>query len=237
MVRPPLRPAVAMIELIFAIVIMGIVMMSAPTLISTAQQSTTVALQQEGINEAASRLNMILTYAWDEQDTRDTCVPPVLGVTNGDSALNENGTTARRIGSPMQSAYRTFLCDGARYNASTTLGFDTDDSNASQPDDIDDFNGATAHLIVESGGSGGADYLEKGTVNIATTVSYASDAANYSQSSFSFTPNAGMTTTNIKQIDVTLTSISAASELQKTIKLHAFSCNIGGAEFEKKVIP
>jgi len=43
------RKAIAMIELIFAIVVMGIVMLSAPMLVNKATQSSYVALQQESI--------------------------------------------------------------------------------------------------------------------------------------------------------------------------------------------
>ncbi len=44
------RPAIAMIELIFAIVIIGIVLMSVPQLISTAAKSGYVTIQQEAIS-------------------------------------------------------------------------------------------------------------------------------------------------------------------------------------------
>ena len=88
-----MRTAIAMIELIFAIVIMGIVLMSAPMLISTASSTTTVALQQEGINEASSRISMILTYPWDQNDINDSCISPVLHVSSGDSELAEDNTT------------------------------------------------------------------------------------------------------------------------------------------------
>jgi hypothetical protein len=67
--KTTLRPAIAMVELIFAIVIMGIVLMSAPMLISTASKSGYVAIQQEAINEAASQVNMIMGYHWDENNT------------------------------------------------------------------------------------------------------------------------------------------------------------------------
>jgi len=39
-------------------------------------------------------------------------------------------------------------------------------------------------------------------------------------------------TTNIKLISVTLTSTSGVNELNKTIVLRAFGCNIGAAELE-----
>ena len=66
MYKKTLRPAIAMIELIFALVIMAIVLMSAPMLISTATKSGYVAIQQEAINAAASQVNMIMGYHWDE---------------------------------------------------------------------------------------------------------------------------------------------------------------------------
>lgn len=228
------RRAIAMIELIFAIVIMGIVMMSAPQLISTAANSTVVGLQQEGINEAASRLNMILTYAWDQNDTSDSCIPPVLHVTAGDSELEGNTTTERRIGVDKNSNSHTFLCGSLELNASA-LGVDGSD-------DIDDFTG-TINLTVESSGSGGTDYNEKTTVQMATAVNYIDDNASYTPSSsnrtFNYNPGSIVSsgTSNIKEIVVTLTSSSTASELNKTIILRGFSCNIGGFEYEGKVMP
>ena len=78
-----MRPAIAMIELIFAIVIMGIILMSAPMLISTATKSGYVAIQQEAINEAASQINMIMGYHWDEGSSNEFFIDPILTVSNG----------------------------------------------------------------------------------------------------------------------------------------------------------
>jgi hypothetical protein len=222
------RPAIAMIELIFAIVIMGIVLMSAPMLISTAVQSTSVALQQEGINEATSRINMILTYPWDQNDINDSCIPPVLHVTAGDSELDEVANTGRRVGVPLGTNSHTFRCGDKKFNASTIA---TDGL-----DDMDDFAGTTS-LVEESSGSGGVDYIERTTINIATIISYSSDSASYNSSSISYVPGTGSSTTNIKKINVTLTSTSGISELNKTITLNAFSCNIGGYEYASREIP
>jgi len=225
-----LRPAIAMIELIFAIVIMGIVLMSAPMLISTGTQSTFVALQQEGINEAASRVNMIMGYAWDEQNTQEEYLFPLLHVTSGDSAFDESGTTARRVGIPMTSQ-RTFILSDANnsnLNAST-LGSDGGDQ-----DDIDDFGG-TSLVNIEAAT---IDYSEKSTVNIATAIAYTGDGVTggYNQQTVTFVPFGapGGTTTNIKSITVNLTSTSGVGELEKDIMLRAFSCNIGGYQLEER---
>lgn len=233
--HPPihLRPAIAMIELILALVIMGITLMSAPMLLSVATQSSIVALQQEGINEAASRASMIMTYPWDEADINDSCIPPVLHVTNGDNALNINTSTNRRIGVPLMSNSRTFVCGGRNDFNASTLGSELGDAT---PDDMDDF--ADTSLALENSGSGGKDYLEQTTVSIATVVGYKSDGnVSYNSATVSYVPGAGIATTNIKGIDINLTSTSSIDELEKTIVMHAFSCNIGGREFVSKVIP
>ncbi len=222
MIQTYLRPAIAMIELIFAIVIMGIVMMSAPMLISTASNSTSVVLQQEGINQAVSRITMVLSYPWDEADTNDSCIPPVLRVTNGDIALDIN-----RSGVPLASNSRKFNSCGMILNAST-LGTDASDT---EKDDIDDFGITSLAEIQDDGGR----YIGKNAVSIVTAVSYGLDTATYSGATITFKPTPGTGgTTNIKNIDVNVTTYLGDAELESTIIMHAFSCNIGGIAYERK---
>jgi len=237
------RPAIAMIELIFAIVVMGIVMMSAPQLLSTASKSGYVAIQQEGINEAATQVNMILDYPWDENNTNT-----VLVVDNGDANLSATDITdsdARRAGTSPFSTRLFVSTAGIQagvFNASAVLGNDIGENNTSlDRDDIDDFNGTSVNLVLDDA-TGASDYIEKGAqINIARTVNYMQDNASYNSPADSGTPGrldfnpfinkAG--TTNIKHIQVTLTSTSGVAELAKTITLHAFSCNIGTYELKE----
>jgi len=229
-----LRPAIAMIELIFAIVIMGIVLMSAPMLISTAAKSGYVAIQQEAINEAASQVNMIMGYQWDKSNTDENYLPPILGVSNGDNDLDEVTTTGRRLGTPNES-YRSFVrADGQRLSASALGSADGADT---VKDDVDDFDGSTSLIDIEPAGL--VDYVEDNTtIRINTEVRYISDSTT-TGSTITFDPDfitAGSTTTstNIKRITVKLTSVGAPAELTKEIILHAFSCNIGGYKLEEK---
>ena len=231
-----LRPAIAMIELIFTIVIMGIVMMSAPMLISTASNSGYTAMQQESINEAATQMNIIMGYQWDENNTQEEHTAVVLKVSSGDANLNENNTTRRRAGTPTESHRAYVSPDGGTFNA-TAIG---DDGNETEKDDMDDFNGTTSRLRnVEQGD---ADYIDK-NVMLSTTVAYMSDEKNGTSTYASpeggvlefiptFAPVVG--TTNIKRIQVTLITNSGVDELAKTIVLHAFSCNIGSYKLEEK---
>ena len=231
-----MRHAIAMIELIFAIVIMGFVLMSAPMLIGMTTKSAYVAMQQEAINEAASQINMILSYHWDENDTNGSYYEPLLQTTNGDSDLNEDGSTGKRIGTPKES-YRKFVTsNGQRLDASSTLGSETSDT---EYDDVDDFNGETT-LIAEDNTS--SDYTE---TKITQTITYLADSPTATTGSYrdpgdttiSFSPDFSTTptgTTNIKKIKVTLTSDSGASELSKEITMYAFSCNIGSYVLEER---
>ncbi|EIF50966.1 hypothetical protein [Sulfurovum sp. AR] len=230
------RPAIAMLELIFAIVVMGIVLMSAPMLISTSTKSGFVAIQQEAIHEAASHLNMIMGYHWDENDADERYVDPILQVTSGNGDLDEDGNTGRRLGTPEES-YRAFIrSDGTDDLAASALAtFGAADGTETEKDDIDDFSGNTDLTEIDTAV---ADNVEKTTININAVVAYIPDtpgsgsyadpgADNKITFTPNFTANSG-TSTNIKRITVTLTSTSGVTELDKQIILHAFSCNIGG---------
>ncbi len=234
-----MRKGIAMIELIFAIVIMGIVLMSAPMLISTASKSGYASMQQEGINEAASQINIILGYAWDESNTVDSRSAVILG-TAGDSDLNELTTTGRRAGTPLTS-FRTFIDDNAStWNASAIGGDGTADS---EKDDMDDFNGNT--ILKELEEDEEADYIEKeGDISITSNIGYIADnisggtyLAPGGDNKIIFAPDfdtAAAGTSNIKKISATLTSGSGVDELKKSITLHAFSCNLGAYQLEER---
>ena len=53
------KRGIAMIELIFALVIMGIVLLSAPILIQQSIKSGNVAIQQEAITAAATQTDVL----------------------------------------------------------------------------------------------------------------------------------------------------------------------------------
>ena len=241
------RPAIAMIELIFAIVIMGIVIMSAPMLVSTASKSGFVAMQQEGISEVASQLNMILSYAWDENNADPTLGQIILATSVNNNALALTLPAAaptRRAGTPASSS-RIFIIDPTNPHTATPAQF-LGNGEGGSIDDIDDFHGNTADLRLEGAG-GPSDYIQKvGDINIAKTVSYVSDAPSlagaYDTANLVYGPFvlvAGATvSTHIKSIAVTITSaVGQATELDKTITLQAFSCNIGSHTLQERPAP
>jgi len=235
------RKAIAMIELIFAIVVMGIVMLSAPMMLTTATKSSTVAFQQESIAIAATHANSLLTYAWDEANT-DTAFGSTLSILSTQSpitALDRNDTRAMI---PAMLRYKSSIPTFASPAANFTADTDT------IRDDVDDFNGASNSLRLTTYGAGsssGEDEYMDTTVTLATQVFYGKDRAsspNFNGCSsttgcaFSnpFTaaaiPPGG--TTNVKYIQTTLTSTNAPD---KNIVLKAFVCNIGSAIARKKI--
>ena len=134
------RKAIAMIELIFAIVIMGIALMSAPTLISVSSKSTYTALQQESITAAVSQINMIMTGAWDEMDTNSTIGEPVLSTASIFITLCPTGITQPKGVTSTKGRHCTNNSGATgSYNASTTLDRETGDT-ASFYANIDDYN-------------------------------------------------------------------------------------------------
>ena len=236
-----MRKGIAMIELIFAIVIMGIVLMSAPMLISTATKSSYIAMQQESIASAASEIGMILTQHWDEGNANLSETSPIL-VTAGDGDLNQTTATGRRAGTPLSSERGFFLSSGGTLTASTSTNFTTEGDF----DDIDDFNGNDTTLKVynsEDTQTNIGDYIDT-NISIRTTVAYIDDtptSGSYVGSSSTISLNdpfnrgtgAGATS-NIKLVSVRLTTTNNASELEKNIILHAFTCNIGTYELAER---
>jgi len=228
-----LRPAIAMIELIFAIVIIGITLLSAPLILTRSIQSSHTAMQQEAISAAASQIGLILTQAWDEQDSNGSFgILKVSAV--GDNELasgirdSSNGTLN------MHRAYHPGLPQATAVNL---LGFDPADKNIS--DDVDDFNTLVQKLTLYTAGETAdlkkneGEYIDK-QFQMTNTVRYAQDKTNYANDPVvlnnPFQTATG--TTNIKIINVRLRSTedpNTVEELQKNISLSAFVCNIGNA--------
>lgn len=222
-----------MIELIFAIVIMGIVLLSAPMLIQQSIASSNVALQQESIAAIASHTGILLSKHWDENNTVHTVgISPILTLSNPvvGSDFNFSGIDFENNVSGRTSSVATLS-----YNASTVL-YNEDNTSF---DDLDDYNGIpmTLSVFLAENASAGTlgDYVDT-SITIATTVSYANDRAttNLNQSTmfagnkiFNNQDLGANIQSHIKFVQTTLTSTANVDELEKTITLNAFSCNLG----------
>lgn len=229
------KAGIAMIELIFAIVVMGITLLSVPMLLTVVSKSSIVSFQQEAIAVTASHTNALMTYAWDEQNTETLAlyIQDILH-TNGAALLTEAGRPALSYPAARR---RNFDPTGFATPA-LALGDDTNLTLVDTLDDVDDFNANVVGLIsaVPAGTLNDADEGEYIDVNISinTQVRYGDDTATYDSGTgvFAFSDplsSAAMAnTTNIKLITTQLTSLSLSEELNdKQINLSAFMCNIG----------
>lgn len=224
-----LRKAIAMIELIFAIVVMGIAMLAIPMITTQSSKGSESAMMQESISQASSNINMVLAKYWDNENTNPATQEIILSTASGNFATR----------SGLVNGYnkRTTTGQTAASNVLTnTLAQDPDGS-----DDISDFNGQNIILGVYQGQTNevkDGDYIDKG-ITMATTVAFAPDtiAVAGGTLTYNFDPTVNSpASTNIKRVNVFLTTTETSSVSQnggldtiKQIGLNGFSCNIGGA--------
>jgi len=219
-----LRPAVAMIELIFAMVVIGITLMSAPTIINVSTKSSNVAMQQEAIAAASSQISLVLTRNWDERDSNATTGYGILQVISRPGQRNMNDFNSSRV-------YNVNL---GYTQASISANFTTDGDSAS-PDDIDDFNAEVKTLQLYAGevaslSNNEGEYIDKDGIYTTTTVGYGDDTAAYANASITLNnpfQSSASASSNIKIIRVRLQTSRTESELAKDVSLYAFSSNIG----------
>ncbi|WP_331775853.1 type IV pilus modification PilV family protein [Sulfurospirillum sp. 1612] len=218
-----MRSAASMLELIVAIVVMGIAVMTLPMLLTQTQNNNAYTMQQEVILAARTKLGDTLTYRWDENSIQNDTVRVLT--TDGDSDLNVSSDGIRRIGHVKGDKRRKFFTD---LNASTSpanLGPDSGDL-----DDIDDFNSATPSQLQLPAQNTNLDYHFK-DFNLTTSVVYVSDTANYNANdiNFVFGTTASGTSTNIK-----LLTLSVTGNNETPFTLRTYSCNIGESTLLRK---
>ncbi len=232
------RPGIAMIELIFAIAVIGITLMSVPMLISTSSKSTYVAIQQEAVTMISSHLATLLTMQWDQRDTNSTIGSPVLRTNSPD--IPSCSTPFPPGVSDNEGRYCRAM-DGNYYNASAILGPDGA-GDATGYNDVDDFNNMETNVTVYAGENiqtWQGNYIDI-NVSLKTRVWYGQDyPRNAAGAQGVYGPTTTFsnpfdtrvtngTTRNIKLIRVRLTTANTAQELQdKNITMGAFMCNIG----------
>lgn len=153
-----MRSAFTMIELIFAIVIIGITVVSLPLVTQTTSKGVENSLAQEAIFAAATQLAQAQTYRWDENSLEPTAPNSASKVIHPNDC---NAVTKLRPGHINQSLHRKCLNDLTI--TPSALGSDGGDL-----DDIDDTIATDVNLINTS-----SDVGYKNTYTISTQVAYA----------------------------------------------------------------
>lgn len=221
-----MRHAASMIELVIAIVVMGIAVSALPLILTQSQNSNTMALQQEAILATKAKMSYILAYEWDA-NSFDTAsgLSRVLDTTtsaNADNAFDANNSI-RRAGH-INADKRRRLWDvgsGSRTPLAETAGMN----------DIDDFDGRDENLSVITSED---DYIFN--INLNPTVQYVSDAlvagSTYDDEVIRFdfnTTNTFGNPTNMKMITIDTTGDNGLH-----VVLRAFAANIGESAILKK---
>ncbi len=217
-----------MIELVFAIVIIGIAVMSLPLVLTQTQNNNNFALRQEVILSIESKLAYILSYEWDSRTyDANASIERVLDTNASTGANNAFYTNTIRRKGHINADNRRRLFD-ALTSPTTKANFGM---GGTTPQDIDDFDGIPPETKTITALD---DFIFNLTLD--TTVDYVSDApiggTNYTTSStisFVFPEATTNTITNIKMIKVTGTANGI-----DPINMYAFSSNIGQSKITKR---
>ena len=208
------RAAFTMIELIFAIVVIGVTVLTVPLMIETNNRSLEGSLDQEAIFLASAALSLTTTLVWDNRSIVSTATSDdyvlakvldvgAVGSTYGRTDVN----STLRIGGIREDKHRQF--------------FDYNESNISQYTPIQ-----TGDASLAFGGDIDPAALGlKQAYNVVISRGYVNDGTN----SFD-TDLTGKAPTNLK-----MTKIEIYGEDTELISvLRAYTANIGEVDYESR---
>jgi hypothetical protein len=219
-----------MIELIIAIVVMALSLMTIPLMLSQNANNNAFSAMQESILAARTKMGNILTYDWDKNSRTvgAKVFIRVLDTTNCDSELRRDIAsvdTNRRKGQ-IPEDYRRRLYDGNM----TSLTIPANDGLDANKTSLNHFN---TEVSTFNSPSSSADYIFQ-DLNMTSMIYYVSDTATYSNQiisdfDFDLASKTAVTTpgfsTNIKMVELTV-----QNSFSPTFTFRAFSSNIGQTE-------
>ena len=180
------KSSFTLIELLMAIIIVGIAVTSIPMILAAISRGTEVTTKSDSIYNAYTTLALVESLDWDENNTKGDNFYKVLTADNGDSELK-----CERKGTKELDNESGADCDD---NKTSHIGVDDgeDETNSSTFDDVDDFNGYEV------------DNLTK--YNIRVGVYYVNDNADYSAKNIFFNDTYSKSSgTNIKVVEINVT--------------------------------
>jgi len=220
------RSAFTMIELIFAIVIIAVSMLSLPMIMGMDAQSQEDSLAQEGIMLTTTKVSQALTFPWDPASSSEAAglmsASQVLDTPLPPAGLGRNAADPDfRIGH-FPAQLRRRLTPPTLPRAASAIG--------AGANSISSLDGDTENI-----GAVGGQFAYKKQWQLVTAVSYVTDAAAYGGTAinFDFDTAAAGGATNIKMVRVTATDTTPGSAGNQVV-LTSYSSNIGEAEFYKR---
>ncbi|MDF1874204.1 type II secretion system protein [Sulfurimonas sp. SAG-AH-194-I05] len=203
------RYAFTMIELIFAIVIISIAMLSLPMMSQITSKNIENSLVQEAIFAASTELNQIVTFYWDASSMEgNSPLSRVVWTSNTDC----DPVTKKRYGHINQPYHRR--CTDGNFTALPATN--TSDANIN---DLDDLSHANESI-----------YIGDATSSTGYKKEYSS--------SITVTPNALfgaslIANPNIKKIRVIISDQSVTPP-KNVVQLDTYSSNIGEIDYYKR---
>ena len=184
--------AFSLLELIFTIVIIGIIATSLPAILQVTPNIAKSKQIDKIFYSEFTLGQLVATHYFDENNTKGLNYFKDLNATDGDDELLLNyfaNDNPQRIG---KSQFKNQCRDGNETNLSE-IGLDSgeSESNLSSLDDVDDFDGYETNLTDDN-------------YPAEVSVFYVSDSANYSDENISFDLNkTAVNNSNIKLIKIT----------------------------------
>lgn len=203
----PKKSAFTLIELIFAIVIIGISVVSLPMMTQAVSKGIEGNLVQEAIFAASTELNQVISYQWDENAIDGSNLLTKVLSTPTENCTNRQGL----INQPL---HRRCLDDNTIL-PSTTLALDGVET-ITTADDMDDVIRTTPVTIFTGTAATSEGY--KQNYNSSVNVTYANFGA------------VTIADQNMKKI-----TVSIVDDANKTITLlNTYSANIGEIDYAKR---
>jgi len=232
------RKGFSFIELVVAIVVIGIVFLTVPLILSETQKSSELSIQQEAVMAGATQLVNVMSYRWDEGQTDETV--------NGGYAKvldTQNGATALRCIDMNGSRWRQgHFREADRRRCYNTVRNATDASALGPEgdlDDIDDIIMTDKELLVSASSAQelNASFEYKKNYEVNLSVYYIDDSTGFDYNQTKITgsidtdPWGATGSTNIKMLSATIVS----GQGEKVV-LRSFLANIGEYKIYHKTV-
>jgi len=136
-----LKKSFSLIELIFTIVIIGLIFTTIPKIIYSTNESFKFTLKEDGIFNMMAKVMDISFREWDEQDTNSYDI--LLTGNSNVLECDSSSYPAIRVGGFYSGYAYSRICQSGL--TTSDIGKDTGESKEEDFDDVDDYNGTESN--------------------------------------------------------------------------------------------
>lgn len=233
-----MKKAFSIIEVVLAIIIIGISMLAIPTIISQSTLSNLHAIRQEAILSAKMQMSLMFAMPWDSKsiDSKTASHKVTLTDSKTPGLQNPIDTNGNEItGSKARENLKTNI-----YTKEKASKPSENTKNTKKLDGLDHLNNFSKELIIKTDNTKKGDRDLIVPIKTKFSVSYIDDSlkkGNYlkdQNTEFNFTTTTKTDTTNIKMIELKTCFTEEGknrecSDKNKDIILRAYSANVAPA--------